>query len=228
MKWMARLKERVDKKRFFLFLVFTVLALVCYQGYLYLGLYLPEQTYLRQFTGLAVAVFGVLAVVNFYKMFRGGLLHTVAETVGKALGKAFSKLSALVNKATSRIRKALGLPEKSRKARGNDERSFIFSSGKNTKKNTAGKDITKLKWKDLTSDSERIRYIFVRFVRKCGKKGYKYSVFSTPLENGSKWKLKEQDGGEIFSVYTDAQYGDGSYEADQEKMKQYAELSGVK
>ena len=221
-KW---IREHIEPKRFRLFLIFAVLALIVYQGFLHFGVYLPDLKYERQMIGLAAAVLAIVSGINFYKMFRGGFFHTMLAPVGRMLKKALSVVAKRLQPIVDRIRKALGLPDRQRRAKGRDERSFLFNRGK---RDDRKRKEEKLRWKDLRDNRERIRFLYVRFVKKCIKKGYRYTPGHTPLENGASWRLKEEDGSRFFLAYTDARFGDEGRQVSDDEVELFAELAGKK
>jgi len=221
-KWF---REHIEPKRFRLFLIFAVLALIVYQGFLHFGVYQPDLKYERQMMGLAATIFIIVSGVNFYKMFRGGFFHTMLAPVGKVLKKAFSRVAKQLNQVMDRVRKALGLPNRQKRAKGTDERSFLF--------HRRGRDDRRAKeekrhWKDLKDNRERLRFLYVRFVKKCIKKGYRYTPGHTPLEHGAAWRLKEEDGGRFFLAYTDARFGGDTRQITDDEVELFAELAGKK
>ena len=221
-KW---LREHIEPKRFRLFLIFSVLALIVYQGFLHFKVYLPALKYERQMIGLASAVLAIISGINFYKMFRGGMFTTMLSPVGKMLKKAISGVVERWNRVIDRVRKALGLPDGQKRAKGRDERSFLFNRGR---REELRRKEQKLHWKDLKNNRERLRFLYVRFIKKCVKRGYRYAPGLTPLENGAAWRLKEQDGNAFFLAYTDARFGEDACQISDDEVTLFAELAGKK
>ena len=219
------LRKHIDPRRFRLFLLFAVPALVIYQGFLHFKIFLPDLRYERQMVGLAAVVLAALAAIQFCKMFREGLFRTVLSPVGRVLKKAFSAVGKRLGRVIDRVRRALGLPERQRRAKGTDERSFLFHSGK---RDDRRRKEQKRRFQDLTDNRERLRFLYVRFVRKWMKRGYHYAPGHTPLENGASWRLKEEEGSRFFSAYTDVRFGDESRAVSDEELEAFAELTGKK
>ncbi len=187
-------------------------------------LFLPDMKYERQMVALAAAILGILAAVNFWKMFRGGLLRTVMSPVGRAVKRVASAFSKRMNRVLERVRKALGLPDPRTRARGTDERSFLFR----TRREGKGQIAEKLQWKELKDNRERLRFLYVRFVKRQAKKGYRYSPSRTPIENGAEWRLSEEDGNAFFGAYTDARFAGDGERVTREELERFADLTGKK
>jgi hypothetical protein len=218
------IREHIDKKRFIRFLVFSVLSLVAYQGFLHVKVFLPTHRYIRQGAAIVTAIMLGLALFYFWTMFKGGLLKTVVTPVGKAVNRIYQSLAKRVSKVWEKIRKALGFPDPSQRLKGRDERSFIFGK-KRRDKGTKGQ---KLEWKDLKDNRERLRFLYVRFIKRQKRKGYHYAVARTPLENGASWRIPKEEGGAFFAAYTDARFADESLVITDDELESYAGLVGKK
>ncbi|MBQ4064742.1 MAG: hypothetical protein IJD10_01435 [Clostridia bacterium] len=220
-KWF---REHIEPKRFRLFLLFAVLALVVYQGYLHMELFLPDRKYERQMVALAAAILGLLSLRAFWKMFRGGFIKTVMTPVGRGLKRAFSAISRRWEAVMERVRKALGLPDPHKRAKGADERTFLFRK----KKTAVKRSEEKLQWKDLKDNRERLRFLYILFVKRQAKKGYRYAPCQTPMENGAAWQLKEEEGNAFFQFYTDARFAEEGERVSNVELDRFAELAGRK
>ena len=88
----------------------------------------------------------------------------------------------------------------------NDEHSFIFDFGER-----AGRiKIDKLpKWKNLTDNHQRVRYIFTKHINFRIKKGYRYNKTLTPSETEKdlqKMLKEDEDVSLLFDSYRLARY----------------------
>ena len=70
--------------------------------------------------------------------------------------------------------------------------------------------------------------MYVRFIKHCAKKGYRYTPGFTPLENGAKWRLKEEDGNAFFGAYTVSRFAGEGERISDEELEHFAELVGKK
>ncbi len=217
------IREHINKKRFFCFLFFAALTLVGYQGYLHVKVFLPDHRYFRQGVGLVTIVLCGITLFYFWTMFKGGLLRTIMAPVGRAAQRVYRTLAKRMSNVLAKIRKALGFTEESQRMRGRDEKTFLF----HRRKDRTAK-AKKLNWKELKDNRERLRFLFVRFVKRQNKKGYRYATAQTPLENGASWRLSEEEGGGFFAAYTDARFADESTAVSDEVLERYAELVGKK
>ncbi|MFZ5986100.1 MAG: hypothetical protein ACOYWZ_03120 [Bacillota bacterium] len=81
-----------------------------------------------------------------------------------------------------------------------------------------------LKWSDLTSNKERIRYIYRRLLLDNIASGYSFKAHFTPLEtvrDMDHWKGQKQfDTSELATLYNQVRYGDNNiYDDHVEKVK---------
>ena len=173
-------------------------------------------------TNLFLFIVKILAVLNFIYWLRAfirilskyGL--TPAAKVKKsrawqALGRIFDVLFDAIAKAGKAIKNKTGsifgklIPNRgSILRRYNDERTFVFGS-----RNPIGNKLRKLKWRNLDSNRERVRYIYISFLKKQIKSGADVSPADTPNELYVKLQEKISDlDGALFSLYNLARYKD--------------------
>ena len=87
----------------------------------------------------------------------------------------------------------------------NDETSFIFDFGRGGKQKAAKMP----KWKNLTDNNQRVRFIFTKQMNYRIKKGYRFNKTRTPNEIRKELKkyLKEdEDINLLFDTYLLARY----------------------
>jgi len=194
-----------DKKRIIKTVVFLALSLICLQGYHHIKLFIPTARYYQQLFGLLAGIFGILCFLNLRKL----LPDTVKEELWNGARWVFGKINDRLEKVARKIREILGIPEPTKKRRGRDERSFVFDTeGDDRLRRFIGKS-NQLRWKDLDNNADKVRFLFIKFVVRYKKKGYRYNTISTPVEVGKTWKLDDEDGGIMFPLYTVAKFSGG-------------------
>ena len=162
----------------------------------------------------------VAAIVIFIICFRAFVkvlkkYMTVFEKLKKtkiwrALGSVFGSLFDAFAKMGNAIKnKTYGILAKIFPHRGlrlrryNDERTFVFGE-----KSRIGSRLRKMKWRNLSSNRERIRYIYIAFLKKQIKAGADINPADTPNELYA--KLHEKNSGlenTLLSLYNVARYG---------------------
>ena len=82
----------------------------------------------------------------------------------------------------------------------------------------------RMKWKDLTSDTDRVRFVYYFFMRKKIKKGFQYIPSQTPKEIC--YKMWQKDGAfaevELFDMYNTYRYNEAANATNKtEKLKTF-------
>lgn len=155
--------------------------------------------------GVFFAVTSVASFIGFImtykKAVREGTFEEGMVLVFIALGKFFNLLLLPVVKLLTKLGFLRG-----RYGNANDEHSFIFDFGER-----AGRiKIDKLpKWKNLTDNHQRIRFIFIKHINHRIKKGYLYNKAYTPSETEKdlqKLLKEDEDLSLLFDSYRLARY----------------------
>ena len=162
--------------------------------------------YLQQLTYIITVVLFVLTLNSLKKLIPKSLRRAVLDKFLFAVRKVASSIANVSKKLLS----IFGV-DLSRYKKRKDERSFIFDRDedgifrrKHSVKNTA-------KWKDLTENSDKIRFIYIKYIIKTIKEGYKFRSVLTPNEVCEDLKLEEErPERSIFEYYNGARYSGGS------------------
>lgn len=162
--------------------------------------------YIQQLTYIITIVLAVLTLNSLKKLIPKSLRRVVLDKFLYAVRKVVSNIAGISKKLLS----FLGV-DLSRYKKRKDERSFIFdrdddgfSKRKHSVKN-------KSKWKDLTENSEKIRFIYIKYIIKTIKGGYKFRPTLTPNEVCTELNFEEeQEDRSIFTLYNGARYSGGS------------------
>lgn len=181
--------------------------------------------YLQQLTYIITVVLGVITVNSIRKLIPKTLRRAVIDKFLYAMRKVASGIS----KVSRRILKAFGINLERYKKR-KDEKSFIFDLDDINIFKKFQQIKGSLKWRDLTENSDKIRFIYIKYMMKLIKSGYRLQAFFTPNEVRSDLKLEEETSeSELFDLYNGARYSGGSYSiSDDEVSTALALVNGKK
>jgi len=148
---------------------------------------------------------------------------TVTAQIMKKLTRLYTRfVSGPLSKVYSMLRKVFGLPEYRRK-RGKDEKSFIFDL-ENTDLFRRFQSVkNQLRWRDLETNGQKIRYLFIKYMVKLIKSGYRFQSYKTPDEMREELSLKPEPE-RLFVLYTGARYGEARYPVSDEDVEMAAKL----
>lgn len=198
-------------------------TLLLWGGYLLLERFFPKAHYYAQFLAFGGWIALVLFLRAFGRLFRSGPLW------GR-MTRTLRRITARIGKTLSAFGEKLGkvFGEGSRKRlHGTDERSFVRREPR--KNDTSSRRRDRLRWSELTSNRDRLRFIYVRFIRQGGKRGYRYHPAKTPQENGRLWSFPAGTPEEkLFASYTDARFAPEGERLDDGELAVFAELVGKK
>ena len=148
-----------------------------------------------------MVIFGaVFAIIEFIRMLSPSLKRKLALKVLE-VGKRVAKP---VLKAVNRVLGFVGIQIGKQRLKGKDEKSFVYvekpqKAKKNKKLRNEGK------WHELPDNAARVRFIFVDYMIRKIKQGYRMKYHQTPLEIGHELAL-EDDEKQLFEVYQTARY----------------------
>ncbi len=167
----------------------------------------PENDFLRlhgdKIRGLCVVmviVGAVFAIVQFFRMLSPSLKRKMALKaleIGKRVAKP-------VVKALDRVLGLVGISIGKQRLKGKDEKSFVYVD-KPTKAKKAKKLRNEAKWHELPDNAARVRFIFVDYMIRRIKQGYRVKYHQTPQEIGQEIAI-EDDEKMLFEVYQTARY----------------------
>lgn len=201
------MKHRFDKKR----VVYSTAYLSVTTVLLQIAIWLRAPAsgseavrYLQQMIYVSAAVFGVITVASLRKLIPKTLRRAVLDKLLEVARKAVS----VVRTVSRRVLRVFGVNTARYKKR-KDEKSFIFDIEELgiVKKLRSIKG--SVKYKDLTDNSDKIRFIYVKYMVKLIKGGYKLPPSQTPNETKIDLKL-ENDDERLVELYNGARYSGGS------------------
>ena len=107
---------------------------------------------------------------------------------------------------TARLREMLGFPSShGQRIKGIDEKTFVFDANENSLLRRIRHLQNRMRWKDLTDNADKIRFLYVKFInRLVSKKKLKYNAVLTPCELGSTVSLGPDEGGGHVLAFTPA------------------------
>ena len=148
-----------------------------------------------------------ISIILFLFSLRKLLPKTLRESIKMRFNRLVERLRAPLKKLSQQLRKIFGLPEKQRVS-GSDEKSFIFDL-ENTglyRKFMSMKN--QLRWKDLETNAEKIRFLYIKFVIKLIKGGYRYRSVTTVEELKKELALADESE-KLCQLYSGARYSGG-------------------
>ena len=162
--------------------------------------------YVQQLTYMLSAVLLVVTLNSFKKLIPKSLRRAV---VAKFL-YALRKVALGIAKVSRKVLSFFGVKfDRHKKVK--EERSFVFDPEEMgvVRKRRSIKSSTK--WKDLTENAEKVRFIYVKYVMRLIKGGYKFFPFLTPNELRADVGVEEKSSeDELFDMYNGARYSGGS------------------
>ena len=181
--------------------------------------------YVQQLTYILSAILLVVTLNSLRKLIPKSLRRAALDKILYALRKVASGIA----KVSKKVLSFFGVKfDRYKKVR--DERSFVFDPEEMGifRKRRSIKSSTR--WKDLTENAEKVRFIYVKYVMKLIKSGYKFFPFLTPNELRKDLKVEQETSEfELFDMYNGARYSGGSvYISDEQVDTALALVNGKK
>lgn len=160
--------------------------------------------YIQQLTYFASAILGLITLLSLRKLIPKTLRRAALDKFREIMRKALSAVKAV----SLRVLRLFGI-NTARYKKHKDERKFIFDLDDIgiIKKIRSLK--SSVKYKDLTENAEKIRFIYIKYMIKRIKGGYKLPPQQTPTETKEDLQLVENDG-KLVDLYNGARYSGGS------------------
>ena len=201
------MKHRFDKKRVVYSAAYLSVTMILLQIALWMNPLAAETKlwrYLQQLAYALAIIFAAVTLSSLRKLIPKTLRRAIAEKFREVVRRA---LSAVKN-ASLRVLRIFGISTARYKKR-KDERSFVFDLDELgiVKKIRSIRGSTK--YRDLTENAEKIRFIYIKYMIKRIKGGYKLPPCQTPTETKLDLELTDADG-ELVELYNGARYSGGS------------------
>ncbi len=202
----AEVWRTVDKRRAVWFFVWVVMFVLS----IYASIVLPNSQQeifrnhpneIRGITSILGIASGVMSVRSFFRMLTASMRQKLKEAALKAL----KKMAAPLVKAVQKLLLSIGLDLSRRgRAGGRDEKTFVFTREEKAPK-PKGRLKNDLKWQDQTDNAARVRFIYIEYMIRRVREGYRMKRTMTPAEigrdlGGDEWDKK------LFSAYDKARY----------------------
>ena len=185
--------------------IYSVLIGICLKLYVDYGGFNASNDaarYKAQAMAVLIGVLLFLVIRRLWKLFPHQkyrrFVNKLKKAVRKAAARIYEKIAVLVNK--------VGIGRK-RYNGGRDEYSFIFNEAESKKTRLSVGTVSK--WNTLADNSEKIRFIFVRYMLGRIRRGYHKRQGKTPDEWAADLGVKG-DALELFENYSAARYSCGS------------------
>lgn len=154
----------------------------------------------------ATVIVLVICLLSLWLALRKLVPKSVKDEIKARFGRLVTKyLRNPLAKMAATLRKIFGLPEHQR-VFGKDEKSFIFDLENSGLFRRFQSVKNQLRWRDLKTNAEKIRYLYIKFIVKLIKGGFKYKPVMTPSEVHKELD-QEDDTDRLFELYIDARYG---------------------
>ncbi|MBQ9781009.1 MAG: hypothetical protein IJW00_08700 [Clostridia bacterium] len=202
----------IDKRKFLQFLLWLALFVSAIVFSIKLGditfsWVVANADLLRLICVIAAGVSAVMGTRAFLQMLTVSMRKKLAKAAiafGKKLAKPFMK-------AVNKLLNSIGIDISRRKRlSGRDERSIVHFETETVKKKKK-KLKNELKWVDQTTNSARVRFIFIDYMIHRIRNGYKMRYSMTTAEIGREIAVEPEDQ-ELFRVYQMARYSGGRAE----------------
>ena len=155
--------------------------------------------HISQIAMIALFVSGFMALRTLWKLIPREKYERVAKRVKAAIRRAIDRIYETVSKIATK----LGIGSGKKYAFGVDEYSFIDADEAKNARRLSMAGVTK--WDKLTNNSERIRFLFIRFMGSKIRRGYRRRG-KTHMEWCADLKASG-DELELFNDYGAARYG---------------------
>ena len=171
-----------------------------------LVLMLASIWYTQTHTGRAQRSIGFVCMIVFAIMFIRSFKKLLSDELQDLLEEVFEKIGSIVFFPAAwcirKIAKFLGIGRWA--GWGEDERTFLW---KDREKNTTRKKRLKndQKWAEQLDNRQRVRFLYIEYMIKRIRSGYKLSRQMTPDEIAEDLVLEEEER-IIFSTYDQARY----------------------
>lgn len=172
----------------------------------YLAFLLVSIWYTQTHSGRAQRSIGFVCMIVFAVLFARALKNLLSDELQDLLEEVFEKIGSIIFFPAAwcirKIAKFLGIGRWA--GWGEDERTFLW---KDREKNTHRKKRLKndQKWAEQLDNSQRVRFLYIEYMIKRIRSGYKLNRQMTPDEIARDLVLEEEER-IIFSTYDQARY----------------------
>lgn len=178
----SEIRSRIDKKtllKAYAHLLGAAACAVVFWVYRFQGADRTSANSWKTVVGF-VAFFGMAAfLIGFFRLHKRAVPAAFFEWVGEKVFKGLALGIGFIFKPLTLLFDKLGLFRGGQFLRGKDERSFFFMRPGSKQR----KRVERMpKWKNLTDNGQRVRFLFMKYMNFRIKKGYVYKKTMTPEE----------------------------------------------
>ncbi|OJU09915.1 MAG: hypothetical protein BGN88_13990 [Clostridiales bacterium 43-6] len=171
---------------------------VLFVVHLFLNVYHPK-SYYNDIINVFSIVFAVLSGYNLYRYLLLERLERFIRSLIKRSSEFFGKLRA--RRISQRKKKKIIL------GGSRDEHSYIFFDKSQKSQQQKRKEKRKTRWKDMQTNSERIRFLYRRFVLHAVRQGVTVKETQTPLEIQEALREQAIESETMTDLYIRSRYG---------------------
>ncbi len=204
------MKHIIDKTRLSDALMKTSLAAVMLELSVWITPFTKRNEpvrYVQQGMYFVTVILTVIAFLAIKRLIPGSLRRAIMGRLMYAIRKMASRVASISRKILS----VFGI-KLDRFKRRKDEKSFVFGEEDEEGGRRRRHSIkSSSKWRDMNENAEKIRFLYIKYIVKVIKGGYKFHASLTPNEvRGDLGIEKEQAENELFDLYNGARYSGGS------------------
>lgn len=210
------MKHRFDKKRVIYSTAYLSATTVLLQIAVWLQPLADESEsfrYVQQLTYFSAGILLIITIMSLRKLIPRTLRRAVVDKFREVIRKAVSVVKAV----SIRVLRAFGVNLARYKKR-KDEKSFVFDLEDIGIIKKIRSIKSSVKYKDLTENAEKIRFIYIKYMVRLIKGGYELPPSQTPTETKVELELIEDDG-KLVDLYNGARYSGGSVIISDEEVK---------
>lgn len=183
----------------------TLLYAVIYGAFLNIYMkYKDNDNFPKGFVFAGILISGFMLLRGIKK-----LLQKKYKEFFRKIDEKVNRLKNLLNKMARKITSKLGLKRLRVFLKGKDKYEFVFTEIR--KKNKQEKEKRRKqrlpKWAELTNNKQRVRYIYMVFLMRQSKHGYKIEPAMTPTDI-AKVYAKTEGQQRLFECYNEIRYED--------------------
>lgn len=147
---------------------------------------------------LLIVIVGIRIAVWAYRSVKSKKVgQRLLEWLKTAIQKAAKKINRSVYRFTNR--------HGSRLHRYQDRVEFLSASDKGHR----FRHFRRLKWRDMNTESEKVRYIYIEYIRKAIRTGFRFRSSQTPNEISVLFScLEHLSNTQLFDLYNRARYAE--------------------
>lgn len=208
---------KFERKRLTVTIIYLILSFAIYQA----AIFVPNE---RRYVYQGFIAVGTIFLVLFFRSAWKLFTREIRLELYKRLSETMFNMGERWRSVKNKIRQKLGLKKKTI-IRGSDERRIIFD---NDIRRGRRKRSERRKYTDMTTNRERIRFLWAKYIISFTKQGMQPSISQTPNEIKNSFEVREEMGENLFGLYYTARYAPDKVTIDDRTVNDQAEFVGTK